>query len=152
MTDQNTLLELHDLKMYFPIRRGLLKRTVGYVRAVDGVSFDVCRGETLGLVGESGCGKTTLGRCVVRAYKPTDGRIIYHSAGTKSGDSPNGTVDFAQLNARELRSYRHEIQMIFQDPYSSLNPRMTVLDIVAEPLIIHKRKKGDDLKAEVGDL
>ncbi|HML20563.1 MAG TPA: ATP-binding cassette domain-containing protein [Aggregatilinea sp.] len=160
MTDPNTLVELHDLKMHFPIRRGVLKRTVGYVRAVDGVSFAIRRGETLGLVGESGCGKTTLGRCVVRAYKPTHGQILYHSEASDTeqsgphvtGEASNGLVDFAQLSSRELSSYRHEIQMIFQDPYSSLNPRMTVLDIVSEPLVIHNRFKGDALKAEVGDL
>ena len=145
--EQDTLLELRDLKMHFPIKRGVLRRTVGHVFAVDGVTFKIYRGETLGLVGESGCGKTTLGRCVVRAYVPTAGEIIYHEAA-----NAGGTIDFAQLSARDLRAYRHEIQMIFQDPFSSLNPRMTVLDIVAEPLIIHTRKRGDDLKSEVGDL
>ncbi|MBN1563402.1 MAG: ATP-binding cassette domain-containing protein [Anaerolineae bacterium] len=181
--ERDTLLELRDLKMYFPIKRGVLKSTVGYVRAVDGVSFKIYRGETLGLVGESGCGKTTLGRCVVRAYKPTDGQIIYHEAEDLTGDlkklrvhvrhtsehdaaSEGHTIDFAKLSTRDLLAYRHEIQMIFQDPFSSLNPRMTVLDIVAEPLIIHRarldvirgtegqsgRKRSDELKSEVGNL
>ena len=152
---RNTLLEIKNLKMHFPIRRGLLKRVVGHVRAVDDVSFEVFQGETLGLVGESGCGKTTLGRCVVRAYRPTSGEILYQ-AGDGSAVSSNGSgqpvIDFARLTSRQLRAYRHEIQMIFQDPYSSLNPRMTVLDIVSEPLVIHTRKRGSDLKAEVGDL
>ena len=169
-TDPRTLLlDIQDLRMYFPIRRGLLKHVVGYVRAVDGVNLTVRRGETLGLVGESGCGKTTLGRCVVRAYKPTTGRIVYYEDQDLTSDlkkqrvhgrhsrdhMPSGarpTIDFAQLSHRDLKAYRHEIQMIFQDPYSSLNPRMTVLDIVAEPLVIHTRIRGHELKSQVGDL
>ncbi len=168
-TDSNLLLDIQDLKMHFPIRRGLLRQVVGYVRAVDGVSLKIRRGETLGLVGESGCGKTTLGRCVVRAYVPTAGKIIYYESEDLTddlkkmhvhirnyeGDSPasqDHTIDFAKLSARDLQAYRHEIQMIFQDPYSSLNPRMTVLDIVSEPLVIHNRYRGETLKAEVGDL
>jgi peptide/nickel transport system ATP-binding protein len=147
-TDSNLLLEIKDVKMHFPIRRGLLKRVVGYVRAVDGVSLKIRCGETLGLVGESGCGKTTLGRCVVRAYVPTTGEILYHERGNGSEQ----VIDFAQLSQRELKIFRHEVQMIFQDPYSSLNPRMTVLDIVSEPLVVHNRARGNELKAEVGNL
>jgi peptide/nickel transport system ATP-binding protein len=155
------LVALNGLKMYFPIKRGVIRRTVGYVRAVDGISFDIHRGETLGLVGESGCGKTTLGRCVVRAYRPTAGQIFYYKDNSRFGDLPSipsdgasedPPIDFARLSNRGLRAYRHEIQMIFQDPYSSLNPRMTVMDIVAEPLVIHGRLRGNDLKAEVGNL
>src|SRR5690606_25167297 len=156
-----------DLKKYFPIRRGFFKQVVGNVRAVDGVNFNIWRGETLGLVGESGCGKTTVGRCIVRAYVPTSGQILYHEDENLVGDarklrvhvrhSQNGTshghvIDFAKLKSSDLRAYRREIQMIFQDPYSSLNPRMTVLDIVAEPLVIHTRKSTNDLKDEVADL
>jgi peptide/nickel transport system ATP-binding protein len=163
------LLEVKDLRMHFPIRRGLFKQVVGYVRAVDGVNFTVHRGETLGLVGESGCGKTTTGRCVVRAYVPTTGQILYHEAENltsdikklrvhvkhstaKDGASQGDVIDFAQLTPRELRAYRHEIQMIFQDPFSSLNPRMTVLDIVSEPLVIYTRKPPRQLKDDVADL
>lgn len=146
--EKTTLLEIKDLQMYFPIRRGLLKRTVGYVRAVDGVSFEVYQGETLGLVGESGCGKTTLGRSIVRAYRPTAGQILYYGDTNGNGHG----VDFAALSQRQMRAYRDDLQMIFQDPYSSLNPRMTVLDIVGEPLYIHNRAKGNALKAEVSDL
>lgn len=165
----DTLLDVRDLKMHFPIRRGLLKSVVGHVRAVDGVSFAIRKGETLGLVGESGCGKTTAGRCIVRAYAPTHGEIRYydaaeggsnaakqrvhdrHSEGTDA-THPAGFIDFAKLSQQDLRAYRHEIQMIFQDPYSSLNPRMTVLDIVSEPLVIHTRKTPKQLKNEVADL
>lgn len=164
MADKTKLLDIIDLKMHFPIKRGILKHVVGHVRAVDGVSFSIWRGETLGLVGESGCGKTTLGRCTVRAYKPTSGQILYYgdSASRKDAAAPSATgqdgagsgrvIDFAVLSHGELRAYRREIQMIFQDPYSSLNPRMTVLDIVSEPLVIHTKMRGNELKAEVGDL
>lgn len=160
------LLEVNDLKMYFPIKRGLLKRTVGAVKAVDGVSFNLKRGETLGLVGESGCGKTTTGRCIVRAYEPTGGAIkyfldedyaresrikqVFKRHGQQNGHGPS--VDLTKLSNRELAGFREKIQMIFQDPYSSLNPRMTVLDVVSEPLIINTDLRGDALKEEVGSL
>lgn len=169
ITNTHTLLEVKDLKMYFPIHRGVLRRVVGHVRAVDGVSFTVRRGETLGLVGESGCGKTTAGRCIVRAYIPTSGQILYHEDHNLTQDlkklrihirystgqnaaSEGRIIDFARLSYADLMAYRHEIQMIFQDPYSSLNPRMTVLDIVSEPLVIHTGKSPRHFKDEVADL
>ncbi len=142
--ENDTLLDVRGLKMHFPIKRGVLRQVVGHVRAVDGVDLRIKAGETLGLVGESGCGKTTLGRCVVRAYRPTAGEILYRNG--------SGMIDLAPLTRRELQPYRHEIQMIFQDPYSSLNPRMTLLDIVSEPLVIHRRASGKQLKDEVGEL
>jgi len=122
------LLEVRDLRKLFPIRKGFLRRVVGQVRAVDGVTFHVERGETLALVGESGCGKTTTSRCVLRAITPTAGRILFRAA-------DGAVVDVATLPKRALRPLRRQMQMIFQDPFSSLNPRRTLLDIVAEPLV-----------------
>ncbi len=129
--DDNRLLEVRDLQKLFPIRRGFLRRVVGQVRAVDGVSFHVERGETLALVGESGCGKTTTSRCVLRAVTPTAGQILFRTA-----DGP--VLDVATLPRRGLRPLRRQMQMIFQDPFSSLNPRRTLLDIVAEPLVANR--------------
>jgi oligopeptide transport system ATP-binding protein len=137
----SALLEVRDLKVHFPIRRGLLQRTVGHVKAVDGLSFEVEAGTTLGLVGESGCGKSTTGRGILRLVEPT--------AGTVRLDGE----DIRSLSAGALRSARREMQMIFQDPYASLNPRMTVLDIVAEPLLTHRLVKSKaDQVAKVGAL
>jgi peptide/nickel transport system ATP-binding protein len=128
-TGTTALLDVRGLKKYFPIRRGFLRRTVGQVKAVDGVSFFVNRGETLSLVGESGCGKTTTARCILRAIKPTAGQVLLSNNGE--------TVDVATVPKPRLRSLRRQMQMIFQDPFSSLNPRMTLLDIVGEPLLVH---------------
>jgi peptide/nickel transport system ATP-binding protein/oligopeptide transport system ATP-binding protein len=125
------LMEIRDLVKHFPIRKGLLQRQVGAVRAVDGVSFDVFRGETLGLVGESGCGKSTTARLMLRLMEPTSGSIKF-----------NGE-EIADLKTRSLKSLRREMQMIFQDPYSSLNPRKTVGTIIQEPFVIHGLKKGE---------
>ena len=124
------LLEVKQLRKFFPIRRGFMRTLVGHVRAVDDVSFDVRAGETLALVGESGCGKTTTARCILRAYAPTAGEILFRT-------SQGRVVDLASLPRGRLRPLRSEMQMIFQDPYASLNPRMTVLDIIAEPLEVH---------------
>jgi len=139
------LLEVDDLQMHFPITTGALRRQVGVVKAVDGVSFKIWPGETLGLVGESGCGKTTTGRSIVRATKPTGGAIRYLR---KDGH----TVDLAQLSTRELKPIRSEIRMVFQDPYSSLNPRMTVMEAIAEPLKVNKIARGKELERRVAEL
>jgi len=127
--EKSKLLEVTGLRKYFPIRRGLLQKTVGQVKAVDDVTFFLNRGETLSLVGESGCGKTTTARCILRAIAPTAGRVLL-----RDGDD---VLDVATLPKDRLRSLRRQMQMIFQDPFSSLNPRMTLLDIVGEPLLVH---------------
>ncbi len=138
-------LSIKNLAMHFPMHKGFLHRVTGCVKAVDEVSAEVCRGETLGLVGESGCGKTTVGRCVVRAYQPTGGEILYRNQ--------EGTVvDMAAVERRELKRYRRELRMIFQDPYASLNPRMNVLRIVGQPLKIHGIARGKEMEDRVAAL
>ena len=132
------LIEVKHLRKYFPVRRGAFGATRKVVKAVDDVSFFIYRGETFGLVGESGSGKTTTGRLILRAYEPTAGNVIYHLP----GEEP---VDMMKLNKKELWEFRKHAQMIFQDPYSSLNPRMTVRDIIAEPLIATHSAHGDDV-------
>lgn len=135
---QEPILKARDLKMYFPVYKGgIFRKQVGNVKAVDGVSLDLFKGETLGLVGESGCGKSTLGRCLIRLYDPTDGTIEI-----------NGT-NITKLEGSKLRNARTQFQMIFQDPYASLNPRMTVLDIISEPLFTHQVGKS---KSEVTNI
>ncbi len=138
-------LQVNHLKMHFPIQKGFLRKTVGYVKAVDDVNLFACKGETLGLVGESGCGKTTVGRCIVRAYQPTAGNIYYK-------DERGEQVDLAALQKKDLKPYRRELRMIFQDPYASLNPRQNVLHIVGDPLKIHGMANGKDLEERVADL
>ena len=139
------LLQVRDLKKYYPIQTGFLARKAGTVRAVDGVSFDIAAGETFGLVGESGSGKTTLGRVILRAIEPTAGSVLFQ---LKNGSS----IDVNALDKRELRIFRRHMQMIFQDPYSSLNPRMTVKEIIAEPLAaagLASRSEIDDRVVQV---
>ena len=144
---EDIILEVKNLKMHFPVGSGFLSRKpVGYVKAVDDVSFTVKRGETLGLVGESGCGKTTTGRCILQLYKPTAGQVIFDGQ------------DLTSMNTKAMRGMRREMQVIFQDPYSSLNPRMTAGNIIGEPLIVHGlvankteyRDKVADLLTNVG--
>jgi peptide/nickel transport system ATP-binding protein len=150
VTQRTPLLDIVNLRKFFPIRRGILNRVVNHVRAVDDVTFQVYPGETVALVGESGCGKTTIGRCIVRAYEPTSGEMLYYDSKVKP--SSEGHIDLARLNERELNPYRREVRMIFQDPFASLNPRMTVFNIIANPLKIHKMAKGQELEDRVALL
>ena len=138
--NNNTLLHVDDLKMHFPIYRGVFQRQVGAVRAVDGVSFDVRRGETLGLVGESGCGKSTTGRTILQLYKPTAGNVTFEG------------TDLVKLKGEQMRQMRRKMQMIFQDPYASLNPRMTVAQLVGEPLMVHNAATGAEINERVAHL
>ncbi len=135
----NPLLKVNDLKMYFPIIKGVFGKINGYVKAADEVSFSIQPGETLGLVGESGCGKTTVGRCLVRAYKPTGGSIVYQL-------DDKTDVDLAQVDHKELQIYRKDIRMIFQDPFSSLNPRMNVFEIISEVLRVNNLCLPQDME------
>lgn len=139
------MLEARDLKVHFPIRRGFLKRVVGHVKAVDGITLTIRAGETLSLVGESGCGKTTLGQALVRVLEPTDGAILYRSKDERE-------VDLAHMGTSELRPYRAEIRMIFQDPFASLNPRRRVIDIIGEPLRNFGVTDEKEVEARVGEL
>ena len=141
MTNDNAvLIKVEDLKMHFPIYRGVIRRQVGSVRAVDGVSFQIHSGETLGLVGESGCGKSTTGRTILQLYKPTAGKVFYED------------VELTALHSEPMRMMRKNMQMIFQDPYASLNPRMTIRDIIAEPLVAFGTASGKEIDDRVRKL
>ena len=141
MTNRDdVILQVNNLKMYFPIKRGVIQRVVGHVHAVDDVSFEVYKGETLGLVGESGCGKTTTGRTILKLYEPSDGNIVFEGK------------DLVNLHGEDMRMARRKIQMIFQDPYASLNPRMTVEQIIGEPLVVHGLARGHEIRDKVKDL
>jgi len=141
MTQNGALIQVRNLKMHFPITRGLLfQRKVGAIKAVDGISFDIKRGETLGLVGESGCGKSTTGRALLQLYRPTAGEVFFE------GDN------LTKLTGERLRRMRRRMQMIFQDPYASLNPRMTVGDIIGEPLVVHNISSGQGRRERVQEL
>ncbi len=137
MDNREILVQVQDLQMYFPFKSGIFSHKTGYLKAVDGVSFSVKRGEILGLVGESGCGKTTTGRCVLYLYTPTRGKVIFQGK------------DLASLSSSQLRTMRRHMQLIFEDPYYSLNPRMRVGDLIAEPLQIHKLAEKEEIRLRV---
>jgi oligopeptide/dipeptide ABC transporter ATP-binding protein len=141
----NIILEVKDLKQHFAIRHGVLQRVVGHVKAVDGVSFFLREQEVLGLVGESGCGKTTTGRAILRLYDPTAGEVWFRK---ENGER----VEIAHISQKEMKPIRREMRMIFQDPFSSLNPRMTVRDLIGEPLIIHNIAHGREIEDVVANL
>lgn len=147
---KDILLEVKQLKKYFPIQKGLLRRTVGYVKAVDDVSFYVREGETLGLVGESGCGKTTAGRCIIRLYEPTAGEVHFLTR-TQTPDGSPKMINLLEMTQQQVKPIRQEISMIFQDPINSLNPRMTVGDIIGEPMVIHG-KTGPEMEETIISL
>jgi oligopeptide/dipeptide ABC transporter ATP-binding protein len=137
----DTLIEVQDLKMHFPLTQGIIfQRVVGHVRAVDGVSFNIQRGKTLGLVGESGSGKTTIGRTIIRLYKPTEGKILFNNQ------------NLAELSGEPLREMRQHIQMVFQDPYASLNPRFTIGSLIAEPMHIYKLGSSQEIRERTEEL
>jgi oligopeptide transport system ATP-binding protein len=135
------LVQIRDLQRHFPVTKGIiLQRQVGAVKAVDGVSFNIKKGETLGLVGESGCGKSTTGRAILQLYRPTAGSVVFQG------------TDLTKLKGEEMRRMRRKVQMIFQDPYASLNPRMTVGDIIGEPIKVHNLRQGKEVRTRVQEL
>jgi peptide/nickel transport system ATP-binding protein len=150
-TTDNVILDVKGLKKYFPIQKGLFRRVAGYVKAVDNISFFVREGETLGLVGESGCGKTTASRSIIRLYEPTAGQIRFKTA-KFSADGQEEMVNLREMDAAQMKLIRQEMSMIFQDPVGSLNPRMSVFDIISEPLVIHGRGGGPEAEETVVQL
>jgi ABC-type oligopeptide transport system ATPase subunit len=137
----NILLDVQNLKKYFPIQKGFARKVVGYVKAVDDVSFFVREAETLGLVGESGCGKTTAGRTIIRLYEPTGGKVFFKSR-IMSQDGQPQMINLTDMNRQQMRPIYEEIAMVFQDPVNSLNPRMSVSEIISEPMVIRALYQG----------
>ena len=152
MPSDNILLDVKGLVKYFPVRKGVFRRTVGHVKAVDKVDMFIPEGETLGLVGESGCGKTTAGRTILRLIEPTAGDIVFRSKKLAPAGEESVEIDVAKVSRKDLKALRREMQIIFQDPYSSLNPRMTVGAIVGEPLLVHGMAKGAEREDRVKAL
>ena len=141
LVGSKTLVDVRDLKMHFPLTRGIIfQKVVGHVRAVDGVSFSIERGQTLGLVGESGSGKTTIGRTIVRLYKPTSGQVLF------------GDTDLAKVNGEGLRQIRRRVQMVFQDPFASLNPRYTIGSLIAEPMHVYNIGSSSEIREKTAEL
>ena len=138
--EEGNVLDIHNLVKYFPIYGGVFLRTIGQVQAVDGISFSIKEKKTLGMVGESGCGKTTAGRCILRLIEPTSGEIYYHGK------------NILEFNKKQMAEYRRKAQIIFQNPHSSLNPRMTVDNILSEPLRIHKLVPKNEIESHIADL
>lgn len=152
MSAQDTLLNIEHLKTYFPIHKGVLRRVVGYVHAVDDVSMSIFSGETFGLVGESGCGKTTIGRSILRLIEPSAGKIFFQSRKLAGKDGQPTNVDVTKLPNKDLKKLRQEMQIVFQDPYSSLNPRMTIGGILSEPMLVNRIGTNKQRQQRVAEL